>query len=95
MFIAVLELQLDLPGVHGLKQKRGLIKGLLQRIHKNHHAAVAEVDLLDHWQSAMIGCALVGNEAAVLQRRMQKIVDAIERDSSGVVLVDYQVDILS
>nr|CRH07744.1 conserved protein of unknown function [Candidatus Magnetococcus massalia] len=94
MFIGVLEAQLDLPGVHSLKQKRGLIKGLLQRIHKKHHAAVAEVAHQDQWQSAGVGCALVGNEPAALQRRLQKILDSIEDDSAGVVLVDYQTDII-
>ncbi|MBF0186078.1 MAG: DUF503 family protein, partial [Magnetococcales bacterium] len=46
------------------------------------------------WQTAGLGFAAVGNEVAVLQSRMQKVVDYITSDAAGVV-VDLQVEFLA
>ncbi|MBF0584094.1 MAG: DUF503 domain-containing protein [Magnetococcales bacterium] len=92
--VAVLSVRLDLPGVHSLKQKRGIIKGLLARVQNRFQLAVAEVGQQDVWQTADLAFAAVGNEVAVLQSRMQKVAEFIETDAEGVV-VDFRVEFLA
>jgi uncharacterized protein YlxP (DUF503 family) len=94
MHVVAMAVRLDLPGVFSLKAKRGIIKGLLQRIQHRFAVATAEVEHLDHWQTAGLAFVAVGNEVAVLQSRMQKVLDYIEGDGAGIV-VDIRVEFLS
>ncbi|MBF0176631.1 MAG: DUF503 domain-containing protein [Magnetococcales bacterium] len=87
-------MRLHLPGVHSLKEKRGIIKGLLARVQQRFAVAVAEVEHQDVWQSAGLGMAAVGNDAALLQSRLRKVVQFIER-SGQVVVADFRVDVIT
>ena len=89
-----MELRLDLPGIRSLKQKRGIVKSLLERIRNRFQVAAAEVVHQDRWGTAGLGFAVVGNDVAVLQSQLQKVVDFIASDGRG-VLVDYRVEILT
>jgi uncharacterized protein len=93
MQVGTLEIYLELGGVHSLKEKRGVIKGLLQRIRQQFEVSAAEVAEQDRLCFAGLGFSVVGNDASVLQSRLQKIVNYIEVDGRAVV-VDYRVDIL-
>lgn len=94
MHVAVMELHLDLSGVRSLKEKRGIVKGVLARVRHRFQVAVAEVTYQDHWQAAGLGFAAIGNDVAVLQSRLQKVVHFIEADAAGVV-VDFRVEFLA
>ncbi len=93
MRIGIMELRLNLPGVHSLKQKRGIVKSLLAQSRNRFQVAAAEVAHQDHWRTAGLGFALVGNDASLLQSRLAKLLDFIENGGQGVV-ADYQVEIL-
>ncbi|MBF0153547.1 MAG: DUF503 domain-containing protein [Magnetococcales bacterium] len=93
MRIAVLEIRLHLPGVHSLKEKRSIIKGLLAKVQQRFAVAAAEVAHQDVWQTAGLGMAVVGNDAALLQSRLRKVVESIEQ-SGQVVVADFRVDVL-
>lgn len=94
MRIGILELHLDLPGLHSLKEKRGIIKTLLNRVRNDFQVAAAEVAHQDLWQSAGLGFAAIGNDAAALQSRLHKVVNAIEAGGYGVV-VDFRIDVIA
>ncbi|MBF0426017.1 MAG: DUF503 domain-containing protein [Magnetococcales bacterium] len=93
MRVGILEIELHLPGVRSLKEKRGIIKSLTARIRQRFQVAIAEVAHQDAWQSAGLGAAAVGNDAALLQERLRALVRAIE-ESGLVVLVDFHIEIL-
>ena len=94
MHVAVLEVHLDMPGVRSLKEKRGIVKSVLERVRNRFQVAVAEVAHQDQWQSAGLGFAAIGNDVAVLQSRLQKVVQFIENGPAGII-VDYQVEFLA
>lgn len=94
MQVGVMELRLSLPGVRSLKQKRGIVKGLLAQIRNRFQVAAAEVADQDLWGSAGLGFAAVGNSAPLLQSRMAKVLAFIDGSGQGVV-VEHQVEILS
>lgn len=94
MRVVVMEVRLDVPGVRSLKEKRGIVKSVLERIRNRFQVAAAEVAHQDHWQTAGLGFAAVGNDAAVLQGRMQKVVQFMETNAAGVV-VDFRVEFLA
>lgn len=94
MRVVVMELRLDMPGVRSLKEKRGIVKSVLERVRNRFQVAVAEVAHQGHWQTAGLGFAAIGNDATVLQSRIQKVVQFIESDAAGVV-VDFRVEFLA
>lgn len=71
--IATLAIHLRLPLCSSLKEKRGLIKPLLSRLRREFNISVAEMDLQDKWEEAIIGCAMIGNDAVTLRQSMQTV----------------------
>ena len=76
--ITTLTIHLHLPGCASLKEKRGLIKPLISRLHREFNVSVAEMDLQDKWQEAVIVCAMVGNDHAFLQSALQNVAKWVE-----------------
>ncbi|VFQ43568.1 DUF503 domain-containing protein [Desulfoluna butyratoxydans] len=78
MVVGVLKLQFQLFGVTSLKEKRKVVKGIVGRIRSQFDAAAAETGLNDLHQSAEVGVTIVGNDARLINSRLDKIVDAVE-----------------
>ena len=62
MIVAVARAELLLPGVRSLKEKRKVIKGLVDRLHTRYRVSVAETASHDLHQRAEIGIALVSGQ---------------------------------
>lgn len=71
--IGVLTIHLHLPSCASLKEKRGHIKPFMNRLRREFNISVAEMGLQDHWQEAIISCAMVGNDPGHLQSALQTI----------------------
>jgi uncharacterized protein len=71
--IATLTIHLHLPACTSLKEKRGRIKPLISRLHREFNVSVAEMDLQDSWQEAVIVCAMVGNDHGHLESALQTV----------------------
>ena len=76
--IATLTIHLHLPTCASLKEKRGHIKPLIARLHREFNVSVAEMDLQDKWQEAVIVCVMVGNERGHLESALQKVAKWVE-----------------
>jgi uncharacterized protein YlxP (DUF503 family) len=71
--IATLTIHLHIPGCASLKEKRGYIKPLISRLHREFNVSAAEMDLQDTWQEAVIVCAMVGSDRAFLESALQTV----------------------
>jgi uncharacterized protein len=71
--IGTLTIHLHLPGCASLKEKRGHIKPLIARLHREFNVSVAEMDLQDKWQEAVIVCAMVGNDHRHVESALQNV----------------------
>ena len=76
--LATLTTHLHLPGCSSLKEKRGRIKPLISRLHREFNVSVAEIDLQDKWDEAIIACAMIGNDHAFLQSALQNVAKWVE-----------------
>ncbi len=76
--IATLTIHLHLPGCASLKEKRGRIKPLINRLHREFNVSVAEMDLQDKWTEAVIACAMIGNDARMLQSALETVSRYVE-----------------
>lgn len=63
--VAVVELQVH--GCRSLKQKRGVIRSITQRVRNRFNLSVAEVGGQDTWQRATLGFAVVASEARIAE----------------------------
>ncbi len=73
LMIATLTIHLHLPACSSLKEKRGRIKPLIARLHREFNVSVAETDLQDQWQETVIVCAMVGNDHGHLETALQTV----------------------
>jgi uncharacterized protein YlxP (DUF503 family) len=76
--IATLTIHLHLPACASLKEKRGRLKPLIARLHREFNLSVAEMDLQDKWQEAVIVCAMVGNEHRHVESALQTVAKWVE-----------------
>jgi uncharacterized protein len=86
---------LYLPVSRSLKEKRQVIRPLMERLRRQFNVAVAEVEEQDAWQTAVIGLAVVSNEAGHAERQLDRIVEAIEQSRIDAEVVDRQIDVMS
>jgi hypothetical protein len=92
--VGSLTLILHLPGCASLKEKRGRLKPLLARLHREFNISVAEVDRQDAWQEAVVACALVSNDAAHIQRSFDQVTRYTETHFPDIQLVDQQFELI-
>jgi uncharacterized protein YlxP (DUF503 family) len=76
--LATLTIHLRLPAWSSLKEKRGRLKPLISRLHRQFNVSVAEIGLQDKWQEAVIACAMVGNDHAFLQSALENVAKWVE-----------------
>ena len=84
MVIGILRIELYLAGARSLKDKRQVLKGLIQRVKSRYNnVSISEVDSLDLWQKATIGISFVSNETAYVNSVLDQVTGFI--DSTGLV----------
>ena len=76
--LATLTIRLHLLTCASLKEKRGRIKPLIARLHREFNVSVAEMDLQDKWQESVIVCAMIGNERGYLESALQNVAKWVE-----------------
>jgi uncharacterized protein YlxP (DUF503 family) len=75
MFVLALQVDLRFPGSHSLKEKRMLLKPIVDGLRSRFDVSVAEVAHQDTWQRCELGVALVSGEVAAVE----KLADTVER----------------
>jgi uncharacterized protein YlxP (DUF503 family) len=84
MRVAVLEVELYIPYAHSLKDKRMVIKRVVDRLGK-FNVAVAEVAHHDVWQRAGLGIVAISTEAAHVEKQLAAAAAEIDRVEPGLV----------
>ena len=92
--VGILTIHLHLPGCASLKEKRGRLKPLLNRLHKKFNVSVAEMERQDMWQEAVIACALVSNDGKQIQRSLQAVIKWVEANWTDGDVIDDRIEII-
>jgi uncharacterized protein YlxP (DUF503 family) len=90
--IAALTIHLHIPGCSSLKEKRGYIKPLISRLHREFNVSVAEMDLQDQWQEAVIVCAMVGNDQGHLNSALQNVAQWVEGHWTDGDIIEHRIE---
>ncbi|MEN8908395.1 MAG: DUF503 domain-containing protein [Clostridiales bacterium] len=80
MVVGVLKIDLYINKVFSLKDKRHIIKSIIERIRAKYKISIAEIDQNDKWNNSVIGVSLVSNGKDVVERMIDLIINFIEKD---------------
>lgn len=92
MHVVIVSIELFLPYVGSLKEKRHIVKSITQRIRSRVNASVAEAGFQDSWQRDLIGVAMVSSDKVMLDRQVnliRRIVDDCAEAETADFLVEY------
>lgn len=78
-FVGCAEVTVYCPGCFSLKDKRRVVKSLLDRLRSRLNVAAAEVDHQDQHRRAALAFATVSSS----QKQTSRLLDQIEREISG------------
>jgi uncharacterized protein YlxP (DUF503 family) len=71
--------------VHSLKEKRMVVKSIIDKVKHRFNVSIAEVENLDMHQSIVIGIACVSNSVKHSNSCIQNVIDYIEENTDAVV----------
>jgi uncharacterized protein YlxP (DUF503 family) len=77
LHVGTLQVRFILRQSRSLKDKRQVVQGIKDRLHASFNISIAEVDLIDDRQQAVLGIAMVSNDSAHLQGALQQILAAL------------------
>ena len=80
MQTGLLKVQLNLNGVSSLKDKRKIVKSLIERLRSRFNVSVSEVGHNDSKIIAVIGVAVISNDGKFVNVQLDKIIDFIRND---------------
>ena len=69
MHVLFIQLNLQIPNSHSLKDKRRQIKSLKDRLGNRFNASIAEIGALDNWQQAVLGMCMISNDKSYLDKQ--------------------------
>jgi len=78
MVVGLAEVELHIPESNSLKDKRQVLKSLLETIRQKFNVSAAEVEQLDLWRRATLGFACVSNDQRFANQVLDKVIDLIE-----------------
>ncbi len=93
MIIGACVIQLHLPGVSSLKEKRSRLKPLLNDIRRRFNIAAAEIDKHDILQSADIAVVAVATDSPHIYSVLEKVVHWIDEHRFDVEILDWTVEL--
>ena len=91
MYVAVCSLELFIPQAFSRKDRRQVVKSLVERMRARTGASVAEVDGQETWQRATLGVAMVSGEKAFLDKQVQ-LVRRLAEDQTEAELTWFTVE---
>jgi len=92
MVVGSLKVRLLVRGARSLKDKRQVVRSILDRLRNEFGVSAAEVDALDEYRSAVLGFALVGREVKPVRDTLQVIAEALRRHPVA-EFVDCELDV--
>ncbi len=93
MPIAVVRVRLRLPS-RTLKEKRSIVKSVVERLRNRFNASIAELDDLDSPTVGTIGAAVLSNDGRHADEQAQAIVAAIEDWRLDAEVIEVETEII-
>lgn len=93
MIVGILTMELFLSGATSLKEKRRILKSLLDKVKARFNVSVAEVGKQDTWQLSTIGVSVVSTDSIHAHKVLASVVRFVEKQGE-LELIDYSTQLL-
>ncbi len=93
MHAAAVRLELRIPGCRSLKEKRRVLRPVLEHLRRRMELSVSEVGHQDSWQRAVVAVAVVAPQAG----RLEEVIEGIRRwllELAEAELVEFEITYL-
>jgi uncharacterized protein YlxP (DUF503 family) len=90
----VLRFTLRIPESGSLKDKRQVVRSVMQRLRNKFQVSVAEVGDNDAWQIATIGVACVANTARHCDEVLAEVVAFVEQSRLDAEVTDIETEVV-
>lgn len=92
MIVGAAAIEIHIHGSQSLKQRRGVVRSIAQRLRNHFNVSVSEVGGQDTWQRAVLGVAAAGSDAVRLRAVLERTADFVEDlHLAEVVGVDFEI----
>jgi len=81
MVVSMIQIIFEIPDIDNIKEKRRVIKSVMEKMRRRFHLSAAEIDLQDSLTFAQIGGALVSNSRVHGETVLRKAFDMIEKET--------------
>jgi len=81
MIVSMIQIIFEIPDIGNIKEKRRVIKSIMDKMRKRFHLSAAEVDLQDSLSFCQIGGAIVSNSRSFGETVLHKAFDMIEKEN--------------
>lgn len=83
MIIGTGKVYLAAPWVHSLKEKRMVVKSIVDKVKHKYNVSIAEIENQDIHQTITIGIACVSNDTRHADSTIQNVIEFIENNTEA------------
>ncbi|PYG88222.1 hypothetical protein LY28_01562 [Ruminiclostridium sufflavum DSM 19573] len=83
MIVSSLEMRLYAPNCHSLKEKRMIVKSLIQRTRNKFNVSIAETDEQDYYQTIVISTVCVSSSRVQANAVLDEVMRFIEENTEA------------
>jgi len=80
MIVGLLKVTIYMNGISSLKEKRSIVKSLVERLRSRFNVSASEIDRQDTRTAGVIGIAVVSNETDHINQSLNTIINFIQND---------------
>jgi len=80
MIVGIVQVEIFLYEVNSLKEKRHIVKSLIERLKSRFNISIAETSDLDIWNKGVIGFSVVGNSSYFVDSNISRVLNFIDND---------------
>lgn len=96
MVVGVLRLTLHIPEAHSLKERRMVVRRVVERVRARFNVSVAEVGDLERWQVATVAATAVSNDRRLVNEVLDRVASQAASACAGTAVVTHrQMEMLS
>lgn len=90
-YVGVFQVEIDIPGCRSIKERRQVVRSLIDRIRRRWNVSVVDIGPEGRWDQAFLAFSLVGTTYTMCEERIDAIWNFLqkEEDMSTFVIVHY------
>ena len=93
MFVGIIEIQIRIYGSNSLKDKRRVIKSIIDKIKNRFNVSCSDISNNNLWNRAGIGIALVSNDKSFVNKQINLIFDYVKQ-FYDIEIINHTIEIL-